>query len=361
MLTRNCLAGITHYPSEMELYLNNSSIFKLFFILLMVFNGMVIGPLWAWSEPVSDKTDAASQFDIWKLELKDDMKLQGASPELVDQIVNSLTYIPRVIKLDRHQPEGRMTHETYLTKVIPPSKVKKAREQYLLNSDKLSVAAELTGVPAHYIVALWGKETNFGTITGNYSVPSALATLAFDGRRASFFRRELMAAVKILAQGHIKLEDMKGSWAGAMGNCQFMPTSFLQFAIDANNDGKKDIWSDKDDIFASMGNYLSKYGWDKSQTWGRQVKLTKPFSEYAIGKKHRQPLTNWQSLGVRRMNGQDLPSADISGYLIAPGGEKGRIYMVYPNFDIIMKWNRSHYFATGVGFLADRIIYPPIK
>jgi len=300
-------------------------------------------------------------FEVWKETLKPDMLVQGADQQLVEEIIASLKFIPRVIELDRHQPEGRMSHEEYLTKVIPPWKVKKAREQFKLNQAILIQAENSTGVPAHYIVSLWGKETNFGTITGNYSVPSSLATLAFEGRRASFFRKELMAAVKILAEGHIELENMKGSWAGAMGNCQFMPSSFLQFAIDANSDGKKNIWSDKQDIFASMGNYLASYGWDKNKGWGRQVRLTKKFADYNIGKKHSQSLSQWQLLGVRRMDGRDLPVVELNGYLIAPGGEKGRIYLVYPNFDIIMKWNRSHYFATGVGYLADRIRYPKIQ
>lgn len=311
--------------------------------------------------PKTNSKPSKEPFDKWKLSLESDMLNQGASPQLVKEIISSLKFIPKVIKLDRHQPEGRMTHEEYLTKVIPPWKVEKAREQFKLNQDKLIVAEKSTGVPARFIVALWGKETNFGTITGNYSVPSSLATLAYDGRRAKFFRKELMAAVKILGQGHISLTEMKGSWAGAMGNCQFMPTSFLQFAVDANNDGKKDIWSDKDDIFASMGNYLSRYGWDKSKNWGRQVKLSKEFEQYPIGKKNAKSLNQWQELGVRRMDGSDLPTADLTAYMIAPGGKKGRIYLVYPNFDIIMKWNRSHYFATGVGYLADRISFPQIK
>ena len=308
------------------------------------------------SKPVSD----SERFNVWKLSLKEDMLKQGANELLASQIIEHLAFIPRVIELDRRQPEGRMTHEEYLTKVIPPSKVKRARKEYELNYDELIKAELRTGVPARYIVSLWGKETNFGTITGNYSVPSSLATLAFEGRRAKFFRKELMAAVKILSQGHIQLEDMKGSWAGAMGNCQFMPTSFLQYAVDANNDGKKDIWGDKTDIFASMGNYLSKYGWDKSKSWGRQVKLSNPFNQYNIGKKHKQPLHQWSKLGITRMDGSPLPKADLNAYLIAPGGAKGRIYLVYKNFDIIMRWNRSHYFATGVGYLADRIGFPKI-
>ncbi len=288
------------------------------------------------------------------------MSKQGASDELVEKIINHLTFIPRVIELDRRQPEGRMTHEEYLTKVIPPSKVKRARKEFKLNYTELKKAEARTGVQARYIVSLWGKETNFGSYTGNYSVPSSLATLAFEGRRAKFFRKELMASVKILAEGHIELEDMKGSWAGAMGNCQFMPTSFLEYAVDANNDGKKDIWGDKTDIFASMGNYLAQYGWDKTKNWGRQVKLQNSFKEYKIGKKHKKPLSEWAKLGVVRTDGNALPISDIEAYLIAPGGAEGRIYLVYKNFDIIMRWNRSHYFATGVGYLADRIGYPQI-
>ena len=312
------------------------------------------------SEKEQKKPAEKPSFDEWKQTLNDEMLSQGAEQVLVDKIIASLTFIPRVIELDRHQPEGRMTHEEYMTKVIPEWKVKKAREAYKSNKEQLEEAENSTGVPAKYIVALWGKETNFGTITGNYSVPSSLATLAYDGRRASFFKKELLAAVKILAEGHIKLDDMKGSWAGAMGNCQFMPTSFLQFATDANGDGKKDIWSDKQDIFASMGNYLASYGWDKNKTWGRQVQLTGNFEDYKIGKKHSQSLAKWQELGVRRMDDSDLPDVELNAYLIAPGGEKGRIYLVYPNFDIIMKWNRSHYFATGVGYLADRIAWPKV-
>lgn len=272
-----------------------------------------------------------------------------------------MKYIPRVIELDRRQPEGTMTHEEYMRKVIPESKVKKAREQFSLHKELLQEAQEKTGVAARFIVALWGKETHFGKITGNYHVPSALATLAYDGRRAKFFKKELLAAVKILKEGHIELDKMRGSWAGAMGNCQFMPSSFLRFAVDANNDGKKDIWSDKQDIFASMGNYLDRSGWKDNQTWGRQVKLTQAFEKYAFGKKNKKTVNEWQQAGVRRSDLSDLPNANLSAYLIAPGGEKGRIYLVYNNFDVIMRWNRSHYFATGVGYLADRIAYPKIK
>ncbi|TQV82979.1 lytic murein transglycosylase [Aliikangiella coralliicola] len=307
------------------------------------------------------KADPQKKFEEWKVTLKPEMMQQGASEALVDSIIDSLEYLPKVIRLDRRQPEGTMTHEEYLSKVIPEWKVKKARKQFKVNQDLLKLAEEQTGVEARFITALWGKESNFGTITGNYHVPSALATLAFDGRRKEFFTRELMAATKILGQGHISVENMKGSWAGAMGHCQFMPSSFLTFAKDADGDGKKDIWGNKQDIFVSMGNYLAKSGWQSDKSWGRQVKLTQPFATYQIGKKHKQSLKQWQALGVRRYDLRDLPEVNIDAYLIAPGGEKGRIYLVYQNFDVIMRWNRSHYFATGVGYLADRIGFPKIN
>ncbi len=311
-------------------------------------------------EVIAANPEPAAEFTKWKEGLRPQMLKQGASQQLVNEIIKSLKYIPRVIELDRRQPEGTMTHEEYLNKVIPETKVREARRQFTLNKDLLMQAEEKTGVKARFIVALWGKETHFGRITGNYHVPSALATLAFDGRRAAFFNKELMAATTILAEGHIRLTEMKGSWAGAMGNCQFMPSSFLKFAVDANGDGKKDIWGDKQDIFTSIGNYLASSGWQKEGTWGRQVKLTKAFTEYELGNSNKHPLKDWQKAGVRRSDMSELPANDIQAYLIAPGGEKGRIYLVYHNFDVIMRWNRSHYFATGVGYLADRIGFPAI-
>lgn len=301
------------------------------------------------------------QFDIWKLSLKPKIMAQGIEEKFADEILQSVKYLPKVIRLDRRQVSGRMSHERYLTKVIPPAKIKRARKIYKANQQLLKQAELKTGVKAHFIVALWGKESSFGSYTGNYHVPSALATLAFDGRRGEFFLNEFIAACKILAEGHIKLKNMLGSWAGAMGNCQFMPSSFLNYALDANNDGKKDIWSDKADIFLSIGNYLKQSGWDPKATWGRQVKLTKDFSEYKFGKQHKQSVASWQQQGVRRFDMSDLPQANIDGYLIAPGGKKGRIYLVYNNFDVIMLWNRSTYFATGVGYLANRIKYPRIE
>jgi len=299
-------------------------------------------------------------FEEWKQDLRPLMLDAGVDAQLAEQIIAHIQYLPRVIELDRRQPESTMSHETYLRKVIPEWKVQRARKLYARYYKELNGVARQTGVAERFIVALWGKESLFGKITGQYSVPSALATLAFDGRRADFFRKELINAAKILQQGHIRLEDMKGSWAGAMGHCQFMPSSFLRYAVDGDGDGKKDIWHNEKDVFASIANYLKKSGWDSEHTWGRQVKLLKAYESYQFGAEYRRPLSEWQAQGVRRYDLRDLPKVDIEAYLVAPGGKNGRIYLVYNNYDVLLRWNRSSYFATGVGYLADRIAYPAV-
>jgi len=318
---------------------------RVFFMLLAVYSGAI---------------SANTEFENWKKNLLAPVTEVTGDAMSAEQFINSLQYLPDVIEKDRRQIQGRISHEEYLNKVIPEWKVKKAREIFKKHSSMLKHAEEVTGVSPKFIVALWGKESNFGQYMGNYHVPSALATLAFDGRRGEFFTKELLAAAKIINEGHITSDEMLGSWAGAMGHCQFMPSTFLRYAVDANQDGKKDIWGDKSDIFMSMGNFLNELGWQDGRTWGRQVKLTRPFNEYKMGKKNKLPLSQWQDMGVRRYDLSDLPNANIKAYLIAPGGENGRIYLVYKNFDVLMKWNRSQYFATGVGYLADRIGYPKI-
>ncbi len=194
---------------------------------------------------------------------------------------------------------------------------------------------------------------------GRYKVIDALSTMAYEGRREEFFRKETMAALQILQQGHINAEDMKGSWAGAMGQCQFMPSSFLAFAADGDGDGKKDIWGSKEDVFASTANYLSQSGWDDKYTWGRQVKIPKGFDHALEGRQAEKGkyLQEWSKLGITRYDGQPLPKLDedVKAWLIMPDDESGRIYLVYNNYNVLMKWNRSYYFALAVSHLADRI------
>ena len=221
--------------------------------------------------------------------------------------------------------------------------------------DLLNEIGQQYDVQPRFIVALWGIETNYGKNTGGYRIVNALATLAFDGRRSQYFRTELFNAFRILQEGHISPELMKGSWAGAMGQCQFMPSSFLRLAVDYDGDGRKDIWKTAADVFASAANYLSQSGWRGSQTWGRQVQLPGSFNNTDASLKIKKSLTSWQKIGVRRLNGRSLPLVDIQGSVVLPDGKGGPAYLVYENFRVIMKWNRSTYFATSVGLLADAL------
>jgi len=205
---------------------------------------------------------------------------------------------------------------------------------------------------------------------GNYSVPSALVTLAYDGRRETFFKNEFYQAMDILKDGHIDLDNMKGSWAGAMGQSQFMPSSFMAYAQDGDGDGKKDIWTNPLDVFASIANYLKQQGWDNSKTWGREVLLPAGFDTSAAisrGSLQRsewldrwqlseRSLAKWQALGVTRLNGTALPAKQVTAALIFPDGEKGRAFLAYDNYKVLMHWNKSYYFVTSVGYLADLIV-----
>ena len=212
------------------------------------------------------------------------------------------------------------------------------------------------GIPPRMIVALWGVETDYGQHTGTFNVVAALATLAYDGRRSQYFRAELHDALKILQEGHIPWAKMKGSWAGAMGQCQFMPSSFLRYAVDYDGDGRKDIWSTSADVVASAANYLSQSGWQERQRWGRQAKLPRGFVKRDATLDIRKSLTQWRAIGVRRSNGQQLPQVSMLGSIVLPDGQHGPAYLVYDNFRVIMKWNRSQYFALSVGLLADAVV-----
>jgi len=298
------------------------------------------------------KTD----FEQWMKELRQEALSKGIRQEILDAALTGIKPIPRVVELDRKQPEFTLTFNDYQRRVVPKSRVEKARQKLRENKELLEAAAKKYGVQPRFIVALWGIETDFGRVTGGFKVVDALVTLAYDGRRSAYFRKELFNALKILNEGHIAPADMMGSWAGAMGQCQFMPSSFLRFAQDSNDDGHKNIWTDKSDVFASAANYLSSSGWKGDQTWGRPVELPEGFDLSLAGLKVRKPLSEWQNLGIRRLGGRDLPTRDLSASLVLGDGKKGPAFLVYNNYRTILKWNRSTYFAVAVGTLADRMV-----
>ena len=314
-------------------------------------------------------------FAQYVIKLKAEALTHGFSKALIDESFAEVKFHKRAVKADRSQPENVETLDTYLPKRVPKWKVDKARALYKEHQVLLNQIGEKYQVQPRFIVALWGLETNFGKFTGGYNVVSALATLAYEGRRETFFKKQLMAALTILDEGHISNKNMKGSWAGAMGQNQFMPTSFLSYAVDGDGDGKKDIWQNQADIFSSMANYLQKEGWNDELTWGRQVKLPDNFDNtLAIPKntgsrknwlkawsKTEKTLAQWQALGVRRSDGTNLPNVDIKAALVFPDDENGRVYLAYDNYKSLMHWNLSYYFVSSVGHLSDRIKFPPIK
>lgn len=299
-------------------------------------------------------------FEQYVEGLKQEARTKGISEQVITQAFENVTHKPRAVKADKNQPEKKLTLDEYIPRAVPDWKVKQAKSLYKKHYTDLKRVGDAYGVQPRFIVALWGVESNFGKFTGNYRVIDALSTLAYDGRREAFFRKETMAALQILDEGHIPVEQFKGSWAGAMGQCQFMPSSFLSFAADGNGDGKKDIWNTKADVFASAANYLSQSGWDDTYTWGRQVKLPKGFDTSIQGRAEEKGkyLHEWSNLGITRYDGRPLPRLDndIKAWLIAPDDANGRVYLVYNNYNVLMKWNRSYYFALAVSHLADKIV-----
>ncbi len=299
----------------------------------------------------------AEGFQNWLDDIRVEAGQKGISNETLFAVLENIEFLPRVVELDGKQPERTLTFQEYRKRVIPNSRVRRAKRLLQEHNTLLADVAKKYGVQARFIVALWGVESDFGKRMGGFYVPSALGTLAYEGRRSEFFTKEFFHALKILDDKHINEKDMLGSWAGAMGQTQFMPSSFLNFAEDYNGDGRKDIWTTRSDVFASIANYLVESGWDKDQTWGRKVTLPADFPQFLVGLEQKKKLAEWNKLGVRREDGRSLPVVDLEASIVLPGGKREDAYLVYDNYRVLLKWNRSQYFATAVGLLSDGIAY----
>ena len=285
--------------------------------------------------------------------ISNEAEKKGISLKLIKDFKTKVAFIPRVIELDRSQPEFKLTLDEYLARVVTSSRIKKANSKYKKNKKILKVISKHYGVQARFLVSLWGIETDFGRLTGGFPVVSALSTLAFEGRRHEYFKKELFNALKIINDGHITLSKMTGSWAGAMGQCQFMPSSFINYANDWDKDGSKNIWTSKPDVFASAANYLNKVGWSDKITWGRKVYIGQFNKELKENKYYL--LNKWSSSGILNENKKKLPNVKIKARLIIPNDYGNFGYLVYSNFDSLLNWNRSNYFAIAVGKLSDSI------
>ncbi|HZU88258.1 MAG TPA: lytic murein transglycosylase [Stellaceae bacterium] len=295
---------------------------------------------------------AEEGFGVFLAEMRRDALAAGIRAGTVDFALRYARYLPHVIALDQRQPERTLSFAEYLDKVVTPERIADARRHLADNRLLLDGIAERYGVDAPVIVALWGVETDFGKVTGNYWVVSSLATLAYQGRRSPYFRRELIAALRILDEGDVRADRMLGSWAGAMGQCQFMPSTFLRYAVDYDGRGRRDIWSDRADVLASIANFIAHLGWRMGESWGQEVVLPDGFDMRFAGLEVRQPIAAWRRLGVRDIDDRVLPE-ESEASLVLPDGEGGAAYLVFDNFRVIMRWNKSTYFATAVGYLTD--------
>lgn len=323
----------------------------LFVCLLLAFAG---------GQPASANQAAGSAdpgFAAWLQDLREEALAKGISAATLDAALKDVAPVARVIEKDRSQREFTLTFTRYLRSSVTETRVERARRLMEEHRDLLQRVEARFGVQPRFLVSFWGLESNFGDYTGGFSVIRALATLAHDSRRSAFFRAELLHALQILDEGHITLDRMLGSWAGAMGQVQFIPSTFVNFAIDFDGDGRRDIWNSLPDIFASAANYLSQEGWRGDETWGREVALPPEFDFGLASLKIAKPLEDWARVhGLRKSDGSPLPMADLDASIVLPSGHRGPAFLVYRNYRTILIWNRSILYALAVGHLADRIV-----
>ncbi len=294
-------------------------------------------------------------FAAWLAALRQEAARRGISSATIDATLTGVSLIPRVLELERRQPELTLSVGEYLSRYVPRGRIERGRQHLTANSALLEEIGARYGVPPRFIVALWGLETDYGQRTGDFPVIGALATLAYEGRRRALFREELLAALRILDEGHAPVRNLRGSWAGAMGQSQFLPSSFLRYAVDHDGDGRRDIWSSRPDVFASIARYLAGVGWRGGETWGYAVRLPRDFDRALAGPTMTRALSEWQRRGVRRVGGADLPLGDASGSVLLPEGAHEPAFLVLENYHVLLRWNRSVLFAIAAGVLADAI------
>ena len=302
------------------------------------------------------RAGTSPEFAEWLAQLRVEALAEGISPATFDRALAGVKEPePEVIASDRNQPELKLSLESYLGRLVSTNRVEKGLLQRNTHRQLLEKIAARYRVQPRFLLALWGIESDYGRVLGKRPIIPALVTLAYDPRRGAYFRRELLQSLHILEEGLAPLESFRGSWAGALGGLQFMPSVYRRYAVDYNGDGKVDIWQNPGDLLATGAAYLAASGWDGDRTWGREVRLTTRIDPELFGHDRRLPLSRWQELGVRRLNGRDLPRVEIEASLISPDPEAGRYFLVYDNFRVILKWNRSDLFALAVGTLADRL------
>ncbi|HVC60771.1 MAG TPA: lytic murein transglycosylase [Acetobacteraceae bacterium] len=299
---------------------------------------------------------APDSFAGFLVRLRAEAGRLGISAVTLDRALAGLAPNAKVLERDRHQPEFTLTWAQYRALLITDKRIETGRAAVRDNRTLLAAVRARFGVGPAPVAGIWGVESSFGAQTGDFHVVDALATLAWDGRRASFFRPELIAALKILDHGDVTPTRMTGSYAGAMGQPQFMPTSYLRYAVDFAGDGRRDIWTNRADVLASIANYLARSGWRAGQTWGQAVILPAGFGTAAAGRQVRRPLDDWARQGVRPLQGPWRATAETSAAMLLPDGAGGEAFVVYPNFGAIRRYNPSDFYALAVGLLGDTLV-----
>ena len=316
--------------------------------------------------PVIPVTPAPPPFDEWLAVVREEAVSRGIHPEVVDAaFANVRAPVAQIVERDRTQAEFTLELDQYLTRRLTRPTIRTAQKMLTSHRRLLSRVARTYRVDPRVVVSVWGLESNFGRFAGVRPTIPALVTLAYDPRRGTMFRRELFNALEILNNGDIELARLKGSWAGALGQPQFMPSSYLEYAQDFDDDGRRDIWSSLPDVFASVAHYLQRHGWNPDFTWGREVSLPPAARARALAVPSRAegcralrvmsiplPLPEWKAMGVRAAGGGPLPAVDLPASLLAAGK---RTFLVYDNYEALLGYNCAHSYALSVGLLANAI------
>jgi len=301
--------------------------------------------------PVQAQDAAQAGFQRFVQSLWPAAKARGVSRATFEEAFRDVTPDPKIIALTRKQSEFVRPIWDYIDGAISAQRLERGRQMASAWSKTLDAVERTYRVPRSVVLGVWGMETNFGSFTGSIYVVRALATLAYTGYRVDFFKEELLTALQILEAEHIDRAKMLGSWAGAMGQTQFMPSSFMKYAVDGNRDGVRDIWSSVPDALASTANYLRQHGWDPALPWGFEVRIPKGFDFRNL----RQGFASWHALGLRRMDGKAMPRSG-EATLFLPGGANGPAFLVTDNYNVIKAYNSSDAYAMGVAHLGDRLM-----
>lgn len=287
--------------------------------------------------------------------LQDKARVERLPAWIVDDVMAKLELQPRVLELDKAQPEFTQTFADYLYRRVTPERIERGRQLRRQYARFLSELTAEYGVPGRYLIAFWGLETNFGGYLGTMPTLDSLATLACDQRRSGYFADELLTALTLLNRESLSPRDMRGSWAGAMGQTQFMPSAYRKYAVDGDKDGHINLWKSERDALASAANFVANLGWKTGERWGREVVLPDNFPYGQSGLASRRPISYWAGLGVTLPDKTRLPGADMEASILLPAGHAGPAFLVYHNFNVIMKWNHSAFYGLAIGLLADRI------